>query len=136
MKNTKTSQIATHIGWNISAVGKPLTPTMHSPELTLLSAGAVELDCGVVPAASIVVQGENSILQLRDFCDEILGEKDCPIPPVQPPHGLNECRELIFMVQSYYLSQGSATLQENLFKRIGLVPEATFNKLTEFLKQI
>ena len=134
MKNTKTNQIATHIGHNVSAIGKPITPTMRSASLVLLESSAVEEDCGFVPAASIVVHGEDSVRQLRDFCDEVLGGKDRPAPPVELPSDFAELRELIFVLLSYYESRRVPFLQEHLLKRLNLVPEATFSKLKEFIK--
>lgn len=74
MKNTKSNQIATHIGNDICAFGSPKAEdlnTRRNPNFTILQNDGVD-DGAYYPAQSINIYGEDAVRQLRDFCDEIL----------------------------------------------------------------
>jgi hypothetical protein len=87
MINSKTNQIATHIGHDVVAValpaiavsrdtsGNPFGGLRHSPRITLLSADGCD-EGAYFPAQSIMINGVESIKQLRDFCNAVLEPKE------------------------------------------------------------
>jgi hypothetical protein len=84
MTNKKTNQIATHIGYDVVVVGRPASPIVSDgkptsfkniPGLTLMSQDGAD-EGAYFPAQCIAINGEDSVRQLRDFCDAILEPKD------------------------------------------------------------
>lgn len=74
MKNTKSNQIATHIGNDICAFGAQSglsEPHRRPPHFSIVQNDGVD-DGAYYPAQSILIYGEDAVRQLRDFCDEIL----------------------------------------------------------------
>jgi hypothetical protein len=86
MKNDKSKNIATHIGYDVVAFGMPHIPVSvaidgtpiggykQNPSLEILSKDGQD-EGAYFPAQSIHINGADAIRQLRDFCDEILNDK-------------------------------------------------------------
>jgi hypothetical protein len=84
MKNSKSKNIATHIGYDVVAFGQPWEDAetvsgekigyKRNPSLEILSKDGQD-EGAYFPAQSIHINGADAIRQLRDFCDEILNEK-------------------------------------------------------------
>lgn len=80
MKNKQTNQIATHIGHDVVAFGQPASliseevKLKHTARIKIMSADGCD-DGAYFPAQCVDVYGEDSIKQLRDFCNEILEPK-------------------------------------------------------------
>ena len=68
-------QIAKHVCYDVYAGGGPKGESKYYPPFLNLFTTSGEIEGAFSPAAHILINGEEGVRNLRDLCNELLGEK-------------------------------------------------------------